>query len=97
MIGLLQPRHWRKGRRRKLLKSEYRNKFKIGPADSPPCGRVPSFEFQMFKTKTEGLTRSTFGFGHLDFGNSDLFRISNLLVPKAKNIHGDRMISEANE
>jgi hypothetical protein len=65
----------------------------------------------MFKTKTGGLPKSTFGFGHLDFGNSDLFRIScfgfrasdfvlrisNLLVLETEKMHGDRTISGANE
>ena len=38
--------------------------------------QIQNSNFQMFKTKTGGLPKSTFGFGHLDFGNSDLFRIS---------------------
>ena len=44
---------------------EYRNSKQIQNSNS-----------QMFKTKPVRLKTSFFGFGHLDFGNSYLFRIS---------------------
>ncbi len=51
-------------------KSEARNKFKIGPTDSPPFGRGPSFECSNVQNPAH-QDFWQFGFSHLDFGNSD--------------------------
>ncbi|MGD8995329.1 MAG: hypothetical protein PVH34_08955, partial [Syntrophobacterales bacterium] len=58
MIGLLPPRHWRKGRRRKALKSEYRNSN---------IETNSKFEFSNVQNKNRGTTEEYFWFWSFRF------------------------------
>ena len=61
-------------------KPEARNKYKIGPPGSPPCGQSPSFEFSNVQNLTAQkdlsvvsviwilVIRICFGFRYSDFG-----------------------------
>ena len=57
----------------RISKSETHSKLVLRP---PPAGGSPLSNVSMIKTKNEGPAFRSASFGHLDFGNSDLFRAS---------------------